>query len=372
MQRHGLSEEDAKAKVDELKSRVRISLDNMIAKYGEEEGRHRWEVFKKKSAHTEKSFIKKYGELEGRAKYQEYLKTKDSRSLEALTRRYGEDEALERHKDIEERYKYSMSLDGFKEKHGEILGAKLYDEMRAAKMVTNVDFYMKQYDVSIDVAESMLEEANFNRGYKNTLMGYIDKFGEDIGTQKYYEKSKRVSYVYRELVNIYGVKDAEIRYKKYKEGDEGHKYVSIVKNGAPKHKNYTKGNVSKISKTFFSTLETSLKRKLQYGSRSKEVMLFDKNTAQTFFYDCYDEETNTLIELHGEIFHYNENSIKKSHVYGLDWGYVKMRDEIRISLAKENGYDIIVVWEHEVNCKTKLAIKVQELTELLKPLDLDL
>jgi hypothetical protein len=126
------------------------SLDNFIAKYGKEVGEIKWEEYKKKQSITNtfeykkavhgmsesdfkeynksraitlSNMIEKYGDYDGRKKYDEYCsKQQKTKSWPYMVEKYGEKKAREINKSK------SHSLISFQLKYGEELGLQKFEE----------------------------------------------------------------------------------------------------------------------------------------------------------------------------------------------------------------------------------------------------
>lgn len=84
---------------DEFNKSRSSTIDNMIARYGEEEGKKRWKEYCDKQAYAGcklQYFIDKHGEDEGTRLYNE-LNKKKSNTLDVFIDRYGEVEGTERY-----------------------------------------------------------------------------------------------------------------------------------------------------------------------------------------------------------------------------------------------------------------------------------
>ncbi|MFN3301014.1 MAG: hypothetical protein ACK41Z_12560, partial [Sediminibacterium sp.] len=85
------------------KSRA-VTLENLQKKYGEEEGKIRFDEYRRKQAESNKLpyFIQKYGEEEGLLRYLNLNKSK-AVTLENLQKKYGEEEGLLRYKEFRDK-----------------------------------------------------------------------------------------------------------------------------------------------------------------------------------------------------------------------------------------------------------------------------
>lgn len=79
---------------------------------------------------------------------------------------------------------------------------------------------------------------------------------------------------------------------------------------------------------------------------SKEYFLH-KN-GKLFFYDFCIPSLKLIIEFHGKCFHYDNvlNKIPRN-IYNLDENAIREKDISKENLAREHGFDYIVVWENK-------------------------
>lgn len=120
-QKHGWTREDFE---DYNRSRA-VTLKNQIEKHGEEEGRRRFDEYRKlQSVNGNKLeyFIEKYGEHEGLQKYKEVCKSK-AITLDNLMRKYGETEGKERYESIIVKHKRPV-YDKMLKKYGDAVLAR--------------------------------------------------------------------------------------------------------------------------------------------------------------------------------------------------------------------------------------------------------
>jgi very-short-patch-repair endonuclease len=110
------------------------------------------------------------------------------------------------------------------------------------------------------------------------------------------------------------------------------------------------GNVSKTSLDLFNYLDEYFgEREFQYG-RMNEKYISDKGKKNSFGYDFTDSINNKIIEFNGDYWHMNPdkyskddfNKNKKMKAEEI-WEY----DKYKIDLAKDCGYDVLVIWEND-------------------------
>lgn len=141
--------------------------EKFIKKYGEEEGKAKWQSYCKNLALTEEKFIKKYGEEEGKIRWQSYCNkqaitntfeykhekygwTKEqfdeynkSRAvtLENMIKKYGEEEGLKKFNNYSNRQRYTNTLEYFIITYGEEEGLKKWENFNNSRL--NIGTYSK-------------------------------------------------------------------------------------------------------------------------------------------------------------------------------------------------------------------------------------
>ena len=357
MKKFALSRENAESYIKDLKFRTSGSLASYIKRYGEVEGRERYDEFCRKSAHTEDTFKLKYGD-DWSERWKDYIASKDSRSDDYFKKMCGENWEEVRNKFISD-WSYKLSFDGFKERYGDVEGERRYNEINLKKSNTLDSFKKKYGDVD---GETKYLEYRLSKD-SSSLNFFVNKYGELIGTEKYNEKCKKSSPIYNALIKIYNSDVAEELYKSYINGDR-EIGVSLEKSKFFKPKT-SHDNISKSSMIFFDALEQVLNRKLKYGTRKDELCLFDVENLKKYYYDCFDCLTNVIIEYHGIAFHYNGQDENWTGAFGKSANSSLVDDRLRREFAESLGYKYIVVWSDEVDTLAKRVKKIQELKELL-------
>jgi hypothetical protein len=117
------------------KSNVGVTLEVMIKRYGEDEGKKRFESYRSKQAYSNTFEYKK--EKHGWTK-EEFDEFNSSRAvtLENLTKKHGSVEGKKRYEKYKKRQAYTNSLDYFIEKLGYDNGKKEYERINSEKGLT--------------------------------------------------------------------------------------------------------------------------------------------------------------------------------------------------------------------------------------------
>lgn len=190
----------------------------------------------------------------------------------------------------------------------------------------------------------------------------------------YMNKCIKVSPIYNQLLKIYDKDEALIKYNQYLDTKIETYEIKKIKNeiyDKIKNEHKCKKSYSSQANNLFSILEEKLNYKLQYGSRKNELCLFDEKTFKTYYYDCYDKHTNTIIEFNGSIYHANpllEKDLQQSWttVFGKSYSDSLEYDTKKLNVALSKNYSIITVWDYEVKSKNNLYKKVNEIIGILQ------
>lgn len=356
--------EEATEIVNQRKARTAGTLSNFIRRHGEVDGPIKYMAFCAKSAHTLESFVKKHGEIDGPVKYKIYCGTKESRSPKYFKTKYGDNWEIERNSFINS-WKSKLSLAGYIEKYGEIDGTKEYYIMNKKKDGVSYEFFVKRYGV--DVAPLKYLESRMKRD-SSSLEFFTKKHGHVEGLLKFKDKCKRCSILYVNLKKILGEELADNHYNNYLNDQESDEIVDIKTRlfSDVQWKRNSTGSVSKSANKFFEELSTILNRPLIYGTRKQEVKLFDLKSNRTYFYDCYDATSNTIIEFNGSNFHYHpSHSENWKSSYGMNKEESLIRDNMKTNFAKESGYTVIIVWDFEIRTLKNKHARITEIEEEL-------
>lgn len=341
--KNNITIEEAELLVEKRKKATSGSLDTYIRRYGEIEGKIRYNEFCQKSAHTLETFVKKHGKELGTTKYEQYLKTKSS-SLEMQILRYGEKEGKKKFEKTLEKKKYSYSLEGHIEKYGEKEGRKKYDEFCKSKAVTLEKLISKYGE---EKGRKKYQEINLAKSKSASLQGFVEKHGKEKGKKLFKIASMKKSPIYCELLKIH---DEDTATEIYMSGKtkEYNKAKKIVKDRMQSvYTRSSKGPISKQSNSFFDVLTEHVDINLTYGSKSNELKLFDEKNMKIFYYDAYNEDKKIIIEYHGVAYHPKIGEYNWVSPYGLSYDEVRARDELKKQVALDNGYSYIEIWSDE-------------------------
>ena len=325
MIQNNMSKSAAEIEVARRKVSTCGSLATFISRYGVELGNVKYQEFSKKCVVSLESCIRNNGEVEGTLRWENYKNTRDSGSLE-----------------------YFMKINNGNVELATIEHQKFKD--LCGETSTN-KYYLEQY------GQTFIDELSYKKGFYSTIDGFIEKYGVIEGTIKYKECNASKAITLDNMKKIHGEELGILLYDNWKEST----YINST----------DKSNVSKASCEVFSKLQSALGRSLQFGSKKCEFVLRDID--RMYFYDCYDKNTNTLIEYNGSIWHpspmLNEEERKTWTVggYKSSLGYYEAleRDAQKNNFAIENGYNLIIVWDYETNSKIKLTKTINNIMDNL-------
>lgn len=341
MKRDSITKEEAEKKVNEYKDKTKGTLDVFILRHGEEEGKKRFNEFCVKSKSTIENYKIRYGE-NWKEKWDHFMNTRDTNSIEFFMKKgYALDEAQSLRNELAN--KKSVTLEKCIERYGETDGRKKWEQICNAKRIGK-DFYVNKYgeEQGSQIWDEICKKKRMN------LDQYIMKYGDELGRQKHKENSMRIQMIFKELEKLHGTEEA-IRIYSTMDKKSIKKEYGIHIRGKPE--NLTRSPMQKIQIKFFSLLEEKLGRKLEY-SRKSEKRVFDEVHNTMYMYDCYDPKTNTLIEFHGKAFHPKEGDYGWVNPFGQTYDEIFTRDNNKKNTALLNGFNYIVVWDHEVKNKT--------------------
>lgn len=163
----------AKLVDDDLAKRTAITLANLVAKYGNEEGERRWESYRNKQAKTNSYEYKrdKYGWTQ--EDFDAYNKSR-SVTLENLIARHGEEEGTARWQEYCQRQAYTNTLAYFVDKYGETQGKSRYEQICNQKSHT-VENVQRVHGCSKQEALKILSERSHRLEHTSKIEKQIIK-----------------------------------------------------------------------------------------------------------------------------------------------------------------------------------------------------
>lgn len=188
----GVPDEDFKPVCD---ARQSVTKEKMIKKYGITEGTERWNSYCKKQADSNKFEYKyeKYGMT-----YEEYDEYNKSRAvtLDNMIKRYGVQDGLFHWNQYVERQRYTCTLEYFIEKYGDTIGTEKYNDFVEKRNTSNRLFGPSA--ISLEMFDKLI------KNYKNNIV-YYDENEYSVHTNKlclyhvdYYDKTLNI------IIEFYG------------------------------------------------------------------------------------------------------------------------------------------------------------------------
>lgn len=278
--------------VDDIKPNKDRGLKFLIKKYGEEEGRKRYEQRLSKDRHknTLAGFIDRHGEIEGKFKYFEKNK-KLSVSVDSLLSNGFSEEEIVKIKNIHSQ-KSARTLKNYITQYGDVLGTKKYHEMVFNRVTHLKVLYWINKGFSEDEAKKIISGLQ-----RRNLDFFIEKYGCEEGNERYAAFNK--------------------------------KRISATRGT----------NVSKLEKNILSLVLEEYKDAENTCTLGKYVV------------DIFVPSKNLIIEIYGDYWHCNPiywkpNEYNKTlHMTAQEkW----QKDKDRIENLQSQGYTTIVLWENEI------------------------
>jgi len=157
--------EDAIKNATEAKKQTAVTLKNMITRYGETEGKIRFESYCEKQRYKNTYISKKEKYGWDKATFDEFNKSR-SVTISNMIRKHGVNDGYRKYNDYCEKQKNTKSLDYLISKHGEIEGIKKFNEINALKS-HSLQSYIIRNNGDIIVARE-----KYNHFWKNKNVSY--------------------------------------------------------------------------------------------------------------------------------------------------------------------------------------------------------
>jgi hypothetical protein len=166
---------------DDLAKSTAITKENMIKKYGEQDGQIRWDQYRQKQAISNSFEYKqqKYGW--DRQKFNEYNASR-SQTLDNMIARHGEEQGISNWLSYCERQAYTNTKDYFVEKYGLELGYRKYIEVNKRKASADPRILSEKLGITLDDAVILLlsrQKLFFTSNIENEFVNALES---NIGT----------------------------------------------------------------------------------------------------------------------------------------------------------------------------------------------
>jgi hypothetical protein len=294
-------------------------------------------------------YIYKYGEIEGENKYNEYVKKqKESQTLSGFIKRYGKSNGEKKYNERNKKISNSCILETYIKKYGEIEGKKRWEENNKKKAVT-LEHLIKKYgeiegkkrwEDYIRKQKNYTPEKRIKKSkdlkYINSIDYYIDKHGEKKGKIVFEKWKKSQDHL-----------SLDFFIKKYGEVKGNLKYKEICKKIKDTR---TFSYYSKTSQDLFKEvcLRLSLFDKSIFAMNNKWEFSIKYNDSK-FFYDF--KYKNKIIEFNGDMWHANPDIFAETDMpnpfFKISAKEIWAHDKIKNELAKNSGYEILIIWEND-------------------------
>lgn len=330
-------EEEGKRKYEIATNKRKHNLENYIVKYGESEGPIKYKEYVLLKTHSLQSYILRHGEEEGPIKYKEYWKDNNfSNSLPAAIRRHGKD-GHRIYKEINTRGGFHRTLEGQIVKYGEE-GKRRYNEInkRKSKNQSKETLISKMLKDDFTI-EEIIEQIEYR--WSRSLKTFIKKYGKEEGEKRYKEficalrkKNRLLPEYYMNLGFTSG------------EADEAALNFNIEMNS--KINNPSKESLNCLL-PMMKSVEIKTNIKCSYGLNELIIKLSEKereiSKRKFFMYDFSFEELKLIIEYHGVYYHddveYNSTPNLNENYFVENYNF----DLFKKWVAEQRGYTVFVI-----------------------------
>lgn len=338
---------------NELPSKTITNRLSFILRYGNKEGDARYKIKCERSLQNLDSFVKRYGIENGPEKYKQYCISKGHSLLGYITR-YGEVDGPIKHKHYWETTNFSTSKAAFIRRHGEELGSIKHAERSKrvsdwGKGIGRDEEEFKRSNKNKSDSQKALTHSRDNLSLKS----FQKRYGIDEGKQKYTEyciKSRAYNPLCYEYYYVKGFTDIEAK--------------QAVHDEQCRRNSNTIGHASKESLKIFIPIYKLLRKN---GVARGDIMLgvngsreFRIKTKENLFlYDFYIKPLKLIIEYNGLHWHIKEEDgiilNRNMHLKKEDEQIERMlnRDKLKISTANSKGIDVLTIWS-DVKCKDNI------------------
>lgn len=323
-------------------------------RYGNEKGR---EIFEGKRAATTISlsnFIKKYGEINGKQRWEEFINFKKTTqgSLENYINYYGKEQGTKKWESYclsrANTYKKNKAAGKYKErgtlqwwiktKNSVELVTEAYNSFcEKTKYYGSTQFYIDKYGTEDGIKISKDKADHHSINY------FRNKTESEKEAQKLYKenckKIKKSSYSLKNLIKKHG------KITGHKLWDKYIKKIKLSVNKALKNKTFKLYSELEIS--FFDKVITGLKIDTFYYGKNQKLI---KSDLDEFWVDFLYK--NKIIEFNGDVFHanpniFNANDRPNPFKPKLKASQIWKKDQYKIDFLKSLDYDVLEIWEQE-------------------------
>lgn len=309
------------------------SLENFILYHGNKKGRQLWNEFNKKikKSVTKEGFVKRYGINNGEKKYKEYKKLLSIRGIERVKK-----EGRVKQRERSHFCKEFWIKKGFTEKESieNVSKVQSINSIKHhSKRKHNKTYYKKinpiciEYWIDKDYSINGAKEQRYSilKKCDITLTGFTNRYGELEGKKKYNKMLKKRKKTMSELI---------------KDGKVG----------------LYNGKASKESLLYFIPLKQVLindynidNDDIYFGEENNKEFYLANGKSYYFLYDFTIRSKKIIIEYNGIRWHpnpnyMNEDEWNKWRLFGMTAEDKLKRDNKKLEVAKQRGFDCLVIW----------------------------
>jgi len=331
------------------KESIKQTKESFIKRYGEKLGIQKFNEFKYKSGykHTKEYFVKTFGKKIGLQKWKE-LNNKKRLSLENMIRKYGEEEGKKKWKAFCEKNSYTNSIEYYIETYGKEEGTKRYEKWKSATKTLRIEYWIEKGYSEKEAKEKLAERQATNR---------LDKFIEREGPIKGYIKwhNRQLKWLNtlnskteeeKREINKKKAITLENMIKKYGKEEGIKRYEMWLKSIIPAF--YSKESIKFLNPIYDYLISLGFKDEDIYW-KENEYFIYDKKQNKIRFFDFTIPKLKLTIEYNGSIWHYNPNydypKDFKNPLTGVSLNELKENDNYKRQLAIDNGFKIIEVFD---------------------------
>lgn len=253
---------------------------------------------------------------------------------------------------------YSNSLEGYVNKYGESTGKDLFEFVSKRKDSMTFNHFLSKNNN--DLVKAKFEYDQRLKSVSVNLESFINRYGKDVGTEKYISNRNRISESLKDRCNSMTPEERKLRYgvtpqnllRKY--GD--YELAKEVYDRWISSVTVPITRASKESMTVFSRLIEYVK---EIGILDSDIFVgfedkrefFIKDSEKIFFYDFTVRSKKIIIEYNGVAFHPKLEKIEEfKPIYG-NKSSIELYEHHRYKLevAESRGFKILEIWSDEEN-----------------------
>lgn len=165
-------------------AKTAVTLKNLISKYGEIEGTARWEQYKQKQAYSNSFEYKQ--QKHGWTK-EDFDKFNSSRAVTLinLVSKYGERDGIKKWEDYCERQAYTNTKEYFIEKYGIEIGLEKYKQINKEKAVNDPEILAHKLGITIDNAVDIIVSRQSRFFSSNLELEFVSELEKLVGALEY-------------------------------------------------------------------------------------------------------------------------------------------------------------------------------------------